>query len=259
MRVDRWTPALAKESAHTLQEIVDITSGAVIECFNAWGWKPLGLTLGFHASGRAMGLAWSPGMGDRRISLATRLLAAYDADSIYRTVLHELCHHAREELHPRILEGRAAFVREIMSHDAIFCRMLGEVDPTVREKPADCRFFNDDADPQALAASEQKRGVVYTAAAGWLEIGVSPQYRMRYRWMPLKNGPHKWTARWEPLTLESLGLLLDRFPPAERRAIVAEWSFDRGGKEKRVGNLESFATNAEGHFHRAEKLKEILA
>lgn len=258
MRVEKWTPALSKQSAHPLEEIIEITEAAVVECFNAWQWKPVGLTLGFHASGRAMGLAYSPGKGDRRISLAAGLLAAYDADSIFRTLLHELCHHAREELHPRTLEGRPSFLREAMAHDTVFCDMLAEVDATIRDNPTSCRFFNDDADPQAMAASDEKRGVVYTAAAGWIEIGVSPQYRMRYRWMPLKNGPHKWTSRWEPLTPESLGLLLDRFPPTERRAIVAQWSFDRGGKSKRVGNIESFVANATGHFRNAEKMKELI-
>lgn len=258
VRIERWTPALAKKSAHTLDTIVDILVAAVTECSAAWGWKPFGLTLTFHTSDRAMGLAYSPGKGDRRISLAIRMLAAYDADSIFRTVVHELCHHAREELHPRNLRGLSRAASAYVTHDTVFCRMLAEVDTTIKSNPMACRFFNDDADPEAVAASEQKRGVVYRANAGLLEIGVSPQHHMRFRWRPMRDGAQKWVARWEIFTPDSFGELLGRFPLEDRRFIVMEWSFSRDGSGKQVGNVESFVASATGKFRSAERLKEVV-
>ena len=160
MRIERWTPATAKQSAHSLEKIAEIVSSAVAKCFNAWNWKPMGLTLNFHKPGRSMGLAYNPGQGDRRISLSTDLISAYDATSVLRVVLHELCHHAREELHQRDPREASSDDQGDGGHDAIFCRMLGEVDSAVRENPTSCRFFNDDADPQAVTVSRQKRGAV---------------------------------------------------------------------------------------------------
>lgn len=240
VRYEGWTPALARKSAHEFDALHRVVVRAVEACAAAWGWAPAGLLVSFHTSNRAMGLAYNPGAGNRRVSLATKLLALFDLESIYRTVVHELCHHAREELHPRDRSGFRGRLGALIAHDARFCEMLAQVDPLVAANPTSCQFFTDEADDSAVAAAAARRGVVFSASAGYLEVGVGPDYYPRFRWLPLDGAPVRWRASWERLTASSLAALIGRFPAADVRVLVVRWSLARRSGGVQVGSLLTF-------------------
>ena len=207
-RLTGWQ-RVEKASAHTANALAQIVGDAVAVCAKAWGgWKPDGLTVSFHSSRKAMGLAYAPGNGDRRISLNERLLTSYDAISIARVVLHELCHHAREEQQPR------ERFKGYNSHDPLFCSMLVLVDAELAANPKRCRFFVDEQDDGVVAASSAAKGIVYAAGVGLLRIGVSPNRKMRMRWEPI--GTSKWRPSWEPFTSVNFLSMLRRFVPDDR-------------------------------------------
>lgn len=215
--------AVEKQSAHTFEALHGAVVRAVEACAAAWSWDPTGLSISFFTGRRAMGLAYHPGRGDRRIALHHDLLARYDLDSVARTVLHELCHHAREELHPRgdiHAYGRAAAAT--LAHDQKFCEMLAMVDPAVASSPASCRYFDDDADPEALKGLAARRGVVHAAAAGALRLAVaSRRGAVKFRWEP--TGTARWKAVWEPLNASSWRAFLSSFPENERALILTSF------------------------------------
>jgi hypothetical protein len=231
IRYDDWG-STAKKSAHSFEALHAQIVADVLACAKAWKWLPTGLVVGFHPSGRAMGLAYSPGGGDRRISLNKELLAKYDLGSISRTVRHELCHHAREELHPR------PRFRGYNSHDGKFCEMLRLVDPIVAAKPLSCQYFTDDADGEAVAASTAKSGKVFSSEAGEVVIGIATDGKYRYRWDPV--GTHKWSSKWEGFKPCEFVTFVKQFPGSDRKLIPVKLDLPRLPKSL----VEKFSTSA---------------
>jgi hypothetical protein len=205
--------SVGRKSAHAFEAIAQMLVKACDAAQAAWNWSPVGLQVSFHTGGRAMGLAYNPGGGVRRISLNVVGLTDYTIDSLYRTTVHELCHHAREELHRR---DRGRFVD---AHDATFCDMLALVDPTILADKMRCRYFIEEKDASALAASGEKQNIVYSAEAGEIEIGTNARNAFRFRWTP--TGSQRWRTKWETLNVTSLKGLLLLFPPHQRRSITA--------------------------------------
>lgn len=224
IRYDGWAP-LAKRSAHTLDALHRSVDDAVRKARAAWGWAAEGLVVSFHSGRRALGLAYAPGAKDRRISLNEVLLEKYNLDSIHRTVLHELCHHAREELHPRVRRGGRGRLAQLDAHDAKFCEMLGQVDPTVAGSQQECQFFTDEKDVSAVMASAAAKGVAYTAASGSLEF-VRLRHRalrslaMHYVWHPNKGRAESA----ELLGISSFRAFLARFPALDRPQLRTRWA-----------------------------------
>lgn len=214
---DGFRGAVAKDSAHSLDALHAMVVRALDVVEDAWEWSPTGLTVQFHRGRRAMGLAFSPGKGHRLISLAVELLARYDIDSVYRTTLHELAHHAREELHQRPRTKYADM------HDAKFCEMLGLVDEDVRGKGQQkCQFFNDEIDLSVVAAVAEANGVVYSPGAGELIIGHGSGRTLRFRWDA--TGTARWRSTWQSLrNVGSLCALLRQFPVADRGRIPSRY------------------------------------
>ena len=207
--------AVKSKSAHDLGAIHDEVVRCVQRCAEAWGWVPEGLLVQFHGSRRSLGLAFNPGRGDRRISLAAALLASYDLESVGRTVLHELCHHYREEAFPRgEFESKD-------SHDGRFCELLGRVDPKAKGDRNACRMFVEDVSEQAVAASTAKDAAVYTRESGLCVVGQSTSGRLRFRWEPREG--FRWRPVWEPLAPSSLQGFLLRFPAADRPGIAVRY------------------------------------
>lgn len=124
--------------AHSLRTITDLVEKSVVLCKQAWNWEPVNLRVLTHTRGNAMGIAYAPGKGVHRISLASSLVNKYDEMSIFRVILHELCHHYREERFPR-----PAGYTTGDAHDKYFCDALSLVDPVVKEQPESCRIFTD--------------------------------------------------------------------------------------------------------------------
>lgn len=209
--------AALRESPHSQTALHARIVSAIAKCVAAWHWAPTGLTVQVHRGRTAMGLAFNPGRGLRRISLAVELLTQYDLDSIERTVLHELAHHAREEMHPR------PQTRWTNSHDAKFCEMLAQVDEELRGRgPKACQFFTDTVDVQVVAAAAEAKGIVYAPGAGRLVLGHSARASLRWRWEP--TGSVRWKAPWQPLRHHNaLVGFLRQFPVADRGRLVARY------------------------------------
>ncbi len=132
-----------KKSAHTLTALQAILAQEIARARRVWRWSPTNLVVQFHRSERVFGWARNPGAGPRNgltvISLSHRLLQEYDADSVGRTVIHELCHHYRCEKFA-VPAGGVPY----KGHDDVFCRELGRADTTVAAHPKACRYFGDD-------------------------------------------------------------------------------------------------------------------
>lgn len=211
IRYNGWK-SVEKKSAHSFEALHDAMCRAAEVCTKAWGWVPTGLNIEFHDGSKAMGLAYNPGEGNRRISLNRRLFTSYDLDSIYRTTLHELCHHAREELHKRVR------FRGFNSHDEKFCEMLGMVDEKVRGSAKMCQFFTDEQCLEVVEKSAIERGIVYSSSAGELRVGIDPtSRRLRMKWVP--TGTARWRSTWELTHSGSLKTFLKLFPSTDRQLV----------------------------------------
>lgn len=236
IRIDGFR-AVERKTAHSFDAISKMLLRAVAECHRAWGWKATGLVVTFHASARAMGLAYNPGAGDRRISLSFSMLEKYDIGSVERTTLHELCHHAREEMFPRKRStgrGRAA-----EAHDAQFCAMLAEVDPTVAANPRSCRFFTDAADPAVVAETAKARGVVFSAAAGTLVVDLrttARRGRWAWKWEPNQRG--RWPSKFVQLSTSELVAFLLQFPSGERDVIRCVYEGSPVGIHEMIAGID---------------------
>lgn len=207
--------AVQKYTAHTLDALHAMVIRSLRICLDKLGWSATGLTVQFHSGRRALGLAFNPGAGDRRVSLARELLDRYDIGSIERTMLHELVHHAREELYPR---RRTRFSD---AHDDRFCEVLGKVDPTVIGSYNACKFVDDEVDLQVVAESSARSGVVYTPTAGVMLLGHGPDGRLRWRWDP--TGSSKWRSSWAKMTDHEVMVFLRSFPVADRARIPVRY------------------------------------
>lgn len=144
--ITRFDGSWTKNSAYTFEQIVSIINDAIGTTFRIWdGWAARGLVVVPMKHDRTMGEASPLRDGVRMLRLNERLFTEYNADSIRRTVLHELAHHKRFD------EG---FTRaDHDGHDARFCELLGMVDEVVRAAPMEkCRYFTDDVDHSMIAA-----------------------------------------------------------------------------------------------------------
>lgn len=228
-----------KRSAHTLEAVHRAVNASAARAIEVWGWNCTGLEVKFHETGRAFGLAYEPGTGKqkgvRKISLNVQLLQLYDLNSVARVVVHELCHHYREETWPRRRAGSDG-------HDSRFCEELGRADPEVQasipppfrpgpehevaylewkkrnEGAANrCTYFADIPDTALQAAHKAKtRRVVEPTWAP--EAGALKFYRLksgvlRMSWEP-RPGFH-WTTEKQPVNDSSMLALAKRFGPKD--------------------------------------------
>lgn len=252
IRYDGWAP-LAKRSAHTLDALHRSIDDAVRKARAVWGWAAEGLVVAFHSGRRALGLAYNPGAKDRRISLNEVLLEKYNLDSIHRTVLHELCHHAREEMHPRVRRRGRGRLAQLDAHDAKFCEMLGQVDPLVAGSQQQCQFFNDEEDVSAVSASAAAKGTAYTAASGSLEfvrLRHGTGLAMHYIWRPNKGRAEAAVL----LAIRPFRLFLARFPALDRPQLRTRWASIRRSEsgvtiEDRVGTLAEYVADNTARAH----------
>jgi len=201
-----------KQSAHTLSSLHRTIERAVVECKKAWGWQPVDLRVKFHTTGNAFGLAYAPGRKDHIISLLKRMFSQYDMDSVYRTVLHEFCHHYRDESFPQSRDD----------HDAIFCRELEKVDPSVKGSRRQCVHFTDIADPALVAKHQRaKNEPVWSVDAGKVVFwhkksdGTFSLY-----WKPNKG--YRWSTWRVSVNADNLIALLKNFSPEEWSKVLVE-------------------------------------
>lgn len=205
---------------HGIQRFHKAVSSALEMSDKAWSWRVPSLNVKTHQGKGPLGQAFAPGTGTytglRSISIHRDIARRYDADSLRRVVLHELCHHAREELEPRT-GSRAK--RE--SHDSTFCRMMGLVDPQVIGDEEKCRRFHDAPDltlvaEEAAEATASSKGLSWDPANGFVDYHTYLRGRRLYgrlAWSP-KEGSKR---RWRPVLINTDDLemlqLLHRFEP----------------------------------------------
>lgn len=137
--------AVPSSSRYGLADLHSVVSDSLAHARAQWGWSAP-LRIEFHRKGNAMGTSIGPGLDvdkPRRISISTRLLRSCSLTGVRRVVLHELCHHYREERWPRYLSGYDKEEHAVQSHDDLFCQALNEVDPAAG-RPDHCRYFYDD-------------------------------------------------------------------------------------------------------------------
>jgi hypothetical protein len=206
---------IRKSSAHTLAQVHGQVEAALREVREAWGWTPTALEVGFHDSERLRGLAYDPGSEASRalcrISLGRQLVRDYDLRSVWRVLVHELCHHYREEAWPR------ARTRSTSSHDARFCDALAKVDPVVSADPNACRFFVDEETPAAVEKKREQRAkkeskIVWAPNAGTVLVYALKSGQLRLEWKPAEG------LKWKHVTAVDDGLLLEwaqRFAPSD--------------------------------------------
>lgn len=194
-----------KVGAYTLAQIHEIVAKAVADCSSTWMWptggvwSPSNLQVKLHTGKTAMGLAFNPGSGKdlnkRIISLSKLAFTSYDAKAIWRVVVHELCHHFRDEALPQrdfddedskvlrsqlmtaLLKHRStsASFNILNSHDIRFVKALGQVDPEVAATPAEGLTFTEYVDQSVVAVVEQQKGIQWAAGAGKLVLRMSGQ------------------------------------------------------------------------------------
>lgn len=202
-----------KVGEYTLAKIRAIVTKAVELCLRVWGWAPETIRFALHTSGRSMGLAYMPGVLDstktRRVSLNRILFQQYDAAAIHRVIVHELCHHYREEAFPRPISA----IRD--GHDARFCEQLQRVDAIVATNPKQCKFFEEQADPTILAAAAEKReaGVVWSPDAGMIVMSRLKSGEVKFAWESERKGA--WKPLKQRLTDTEFLALLQRFSPTQ--------------------------------------------
>lgn len=214
--------AIKRRSAHSLEALHKIMLQAIADTQTAWpGWTPDNLDIRFHDTSHAFGLAFAPGEGDRKISLHVELLSKYDAKSIWRVIVHEMCHHWREERWPRQRTG----IVTNEAHDERFCEQLGMIDEQVRSDQKACRLFIDTADPSIVASIEAKkaRTVVeptWTPDAGKLLFDRLKSGEMKIDWVP--NPGFKWHRWSRKISDVSILELMGHFAPADWRKVRVE-------------------------------------
>jgi predicted SprT family Zn-dependent metalloprotease len=217
---------IKKRSAHTLKAIHDSIDRSTKLTKLKWNWVPIRPTVSFHSKSNAMGLAYNPGGGEHIISLNVRMLADYNMKSIFRVMLHEWCHHFRDEKFPRTTDP----------HDSKFCELLSIVDPIVADNRKECTFFTDIKDV-AIAALKQKKSTkkspVFTPQAGDMVLEHMKDGSYTIRWVP--KGKYKWSAvRFKLDTVGTFEKFLNNFAREDLpkvRAILA--SRHRLGNYKR--------------------------
>lgn len=206
--------------AHSFATMSKLVDDATTLCASAWGWKARKLRVLLHGTSRALGLAYNPGQGVHRISLNTRLINEYDTMSIFRVVLHELCHHYRNETFP--LSHNA--------HDALFCEALGKVDPIVLQDKKQCQFFTDEVweGSTVVQAKMEKQSALkqadnYDPSKGGISVRVLADYKIKMDWLPFTKGDFKRVAM--PLNKEMLHTIIGERSPS---SIQVSGGNDRG-------------------------------
>jgi hypothetical protein len=226
----------AKVGHYTLAQIHEICVKSVADCIAIWAWqsagappwRPSGLEVMLHSGKSALGLAFAPGTGrdtnKRTISLNATLFKLYDAHSIWRVVVHELCHHyrdeafAKHEINPKERDELLAAIKSNMassrrtgawwnrllgSHDATFVRELGRVDPKVKENAWSGLVFIEYADPSLVAEVAAKKAsrqaavkpILWDPTKGRLYAVRTRTAGLSLWWIPLEKGmwrPAKW-------------------------------------------------------------------
>jgi len=229
---------IAKRSGHTLEAIHRAVNASVARAIEVWGWQCAGLEVKFHSAGNAFGLAYAPGAGARKISLNVQLLERYDLNSVARVVIHELCHHYREE---RWLRNQ----RTGDPHDKRFCEELAKADPEVetaegsRDTRANrCINFADIPDTALDAAIKAKQRPVvepvWAPNAGVLEYWILKSGQLRMSWEPVPG--FRWTKNVLPISDANVLMIAKRFGPDD-------WTRTRVHLEPRYANYRGLAEN----------------
>jgi hypothetical protein len=189
----------ARTGRYDIEDIHDIVVRAINACLPVWAWqgdrgpwKPSNLEVMLHGGKQAMGLAFAPGTGPTRnkrtISLNDILFRFYDDESIWRVIVHELCHHYRDEVFaPRDTDlatserlrlsisahvAKGSHIRQdtLNTHDSVFVRELARVDTKVDADPYAGICFNEYADPSLVAdakAAAEAKAAKRAAAVDW--------------------------------------------------------------------------------------------
>lgn len=249
-----YTGIANKVGAYTLEQLHEITAKAVTDCTAVWKWrsaefpvwKPSNLEVMLHDGARALGLAFAPGTGaklnKRTISLNKKLLTQYDAHSIWRVIVHELCHHYRDEVFSSrevepaerevLLQSVKAYLADksasavvqmqkvLGTHDATFVRELGKVDPKIKENMVTGLIFTEYADQSLVAEMLAKREgrkakllskVSWDPTAGRLYFDRLKDGTFNVWWMPLAEG--QWKPVREKLNNPQMRQLMARLGP----------------------------------------------
>lgn len=239
--------ALDKVAPGIRDRVVALTRRAVEAARAAWEWEPAGLRLGLHKTGSAFGFALRPGTGvlyrERLVSLRWDYLQRWGDDAIYDTLVHEICHHYREETWPRTLASRTRkdLVRE--QHDERFCAELRKALPRVDSWRACAHELREpetdrERDFEARRAAGRER-TARASAAVETEVNWSPgagvvvfdAENMTLAWRP--RSPRR--QRWRPVVRDivshgegALSFFAMSFDPAAWGSVQVEISDDAG-------------------------------
>jgi hypothetical protein len=249
-----YTGIANKVGAYTREQLHEITAKAVSDCIAVWKWrsaefpvwKPSNLEVMLHEGARALGLAFAPGTGHklnkRTISLNKTLLVQYDANSIWRVIVHELCHHYRDEVFAGhevdpaerevLLQSVKAYLanksnsaavhmqKVLGTHDATFVRELGRVDPKIKENMIAGLIFTEYADQSLVAEMVAKRvarkaklqsKVSWDPTAGRIYFDRLKSGHFNVWWMPLAEG--QWKPVREKMNNPQMRQLMARLGP----------------------------------------------
>lgn len=196
-----------RESAHSLAALHREIDKQIAVGRRVWRWVPRNLRVQFMDRMDAMGTAFIRPSEDHRIALAEELLRNYTLVSAGRVVIHELCHHYREERWPR-------FVTQENGHDKLFCRELRKADPVARRDHVSCVGFNDGQAPVRVPPS------AWTANAGRLRIRVRGS-DSTLAWVPKKRGA--WIVQERPLRDDWLLDIVKSLRPSEWKRVRIEY------------------------------------
>ncbi len=257
-----YTGITRKIGSYTLEQLHEIVAKSVADCAGIWTWrsagmppwKPSGLEVMLHTGKQALGLAFAPGTGrdtnKRVISLNKVLLEQYDAHSIWRVTVHELCHHYRDEVFARgevdpaerdtLLQTVKAYIADkgfraasqwskiLGTHDATFVRELGRVDPKIKENLITGMVFTEYADQSLVAEVTAKREarkaaaaskIVWSVADGRLYLDyVRSARHVSVWWMPLIAG--RWKPARETMSNGQMRALMQRLGPEWAKTAV---------------------------------------
>ena len=220
----------ARRSAHSLDALHRTIDEAISHCTAVWGWECSGVEVKFHDAGASFGLAYAPGSGARsrvrKISLAVALIERYDLVSVRRVVVHELCHHYREEAWPRV--ASSPWYRP---HDSKFCEQLALADPIVASDSRRCDEFHDHTDPSIVAEVARRKAVVPKRAPVWSpEAGVivvairKGKGTFRIAWEPNREAGFRWRPEVDSVNDAAVLGMLKRFAPSDRKRVRVQCS-----------------------------------
>lgn len=225
---------VVKRRAEDIEKVLERCMGLMRA---QWGWTPDILWVE-ELTMEPMGLAYSPGSGTkygRRIALSKRLLENYDNFSLERVILHEICHHYRDE----VFEKNKALDEITGGHDPVFCRELQKVDPL--STGTACRNFEADV---SITLAKQAAATKYPKAVWSLDAGVLDGTDKGLAWLP--KPPFRWKVERLPFREETVLFFLQKFPRAEWHKVKLTRVFyaDRGAMK--LDSLASLAVWASG-------------